>query len=317
MKLRYRKIIYLTILVILPFISVSHLSAADAASDVTVTPFLQTVRILNTDVTKELNVTITNNAKTKQTFSIFALNFGSLDETGGLVFEGSQANSLIEKYGLTNWLKLSTEKVELDPAEAVTLIATIENRSDLSPGGHYAAIIASSDDVNISGNDQVSIRPKISSLIFATKTGGETYDMQVVGTSHNGSLWKAPTSATIRVKNTGNTQLVPRGIVSLMSKDQLFGRGVINEQSGYVLPETFRQFSVDLKSQNQTSRRLWTEYNLIIDYRYDGYDQFATKSYKFKVLNMTLVLVIIGLIIVATLSIMIYKNKKRIFKKLS
>ena len=68
-----KKIFYtasLTALAIVAILGTHMTYAAPATPDVTITPFLQEVKIQATDETKTINVSITNKAKRPQTFHI-------------------------------------------------------------------------------------------------------------------------------------------------------------------------------------------------------------------------------------------------------
>jgi hypothetical protein len=267
------------------------------ANDVTVAPFLQTVTLSPGDAQKSFELSITNNLATVQNLKLSVTNFGSLDETGGIAFAGSNANKLMSKYGLADWLSLSDSELSLSPHQTAKVTATIDNQSSLSPGGHYAAIIASSVNNGQGSGSQVSINQKVSSLVFATKIGGEKYDLHLNSISSDRTVSKLPKTVTLSFKNTGNTQLVPRGIVYLMSGNTFLSRGVINEQSSYVLPETNRIFDIPLKPIAASPKYIVGSFKIKVDYRYDGYDKFASRSQSFKLFSPLSLLIIIVFIV--------------------
>jgi hypothetical protein len=88
---------------------------------------------------------------------------------------------------------------------------------------------------------------------------------------------------------------------------KVISRGVINQESGYVLPDTTRIFTVELNKL--ASAKLWdTSYNLQADYRYDGLNVYASKKTSLRYLSPSLVL--LALFIVA-LVVAIRRHKKR------
>ena len=275
-----------------------HAYAASNVPTVTVSPFLQNVQVQENDQTKPLDLTLLNTSNQTQTFHLSVLDFGALNETGGVAFASSDSSTLIKKYGLSTWLKLDNDSITLAPGQKTKVGAVINNDSTMSPGGHYAAVIASLDSENGSKGNTVDIKQQLSALIMVTKTGGEKYDLSLNNTKFKTSWWHLPTSLVLRFKNPGNVQVVPRGMVKIVAPGgAVVSQAAINEGSGFILPETFRQFPVEL--QNVGRPKLWpTTYQLQVIYRYDGLEQFAIKTYKVRFINLP-VLLVAGLLVLA------------------
>lgn len=290
--------------------------AAKPASAVTqpaisVSPFLQEVKISGQEPTKNFTVTYTNDASTVQNISFSILDFGTLDQTGGVAFVGNSANY---KYGLAHWLTLDQTSASLAPGQSLPLTATIINDNSLTPGGHYAAIVATRANSATSGSNPVSIQQKLSSLVFAVKTGGEYYDLKLQKITTDGNLFKLPTEVHLSILAAGNVHIEPRGVVSLNdSNAKTIARGVINEQSGYVLPGATRIFDVNLTPI--ASHSWWqTTFKLKVDYRYEGINSFASKQLTIRAFNSKSILAL--LVILIALIYIIYKFGKRILRRL-
>lgn len=257
--------------------------SAQSPQKVTITPFLQTVTLPAEQATGSFTVTLTNNANATQDFTLSAVDFGSLDETGGLLYAGSDAGTLAKKYELANWLKLSSNAVSIEPGKSAEVSVTIVNDVDLTPGGHYAAIIAEVDAEKITSDNTIQIKQKISSLVFATKTGGEVYKLALNKFTHDGSYLKLPERVVLDFQNKGNVHLVPRGTVSVKNASgEVLLKGVINEASSYVLPDQSRQVTAEL-SKVDSRYVLPGKYRVEVMYRYDGYETagFASESFFF------------------------------------
>jgi len=275
---------------------------------ITVAPFLQEVKILGSDDSQRFTVTLTNNTKASQQLNLSVVDFGSLNETGGVIFAGNNASNLVKKYGLANWLRLDQNSVNIGPGQSAKITAVVVNDTSLAPGGHYGAIIASLVKSSRSGGNQIGVNQKISSLVFATKLGGEHYDLKFSSLKYNGNRFKLPDQITIRFQNPGNVHVVPRGVVMLSSPNgQVLRRGVINEESGYVLPETFRQFYILPTVLKKPG--LWpATYKLKVDYRYDGISQYATQSYQIRYVNPLGILLLLAVIAALVLAAKTLKN---------
>ena len=303
-----------TSLLILAFASLALANQTKAAnnsgSNITVRPFLQNLTISPNDKSKSFDLIITNGSSLTQEFHLSTLNFGALDETGGIAFQGANVDKLAQKYGLANWLSLEKNSLTLSPAQQAEIKVTIKNDSDLSPGAHYAAIIITGSNPKKSSG-QVSVTPKVSSLVFATKSGGEQYDMHLESLDHNGTLISLPSQASVRFKSTGNTFIIPRGVISIKQGKTVVARGAINQQSSLVLPETVRNFDVPLtKIGNLKTGLFFTRYSVQVDYRYDGINTYATSSFNYLTINAVSTVVILLLSACTIFLFLKYKKAK-------
>ena len=307
-----KKLITASFLAFILWITVPHVSAAGLPT-VTIAPFLQTVQILENDQTKPLDITLSNTSKQTQTFHLAVLDFGALNETGGVAFASSDASTLIKKFGLSTWLKLENDIITLKAGEKAKVGAAVVNDGSMSPGGHYGAVIATADRPDGSNSNLVNIKQRLSALIMATKIGGEKYDLSLNKTDFKTSWWHLPTSVVLRFKNTGNVQVVPRGTVKLIAPGgKVVSQAAINEGSGFILPETYRQIPVELKP---AARPFWqpATYQMQVLYRYDGLDQFAVKNYNVHFINIP-VFLCFGLLVLVVAAAGVLA-KKRFYKR--
>lgn len=300
----------LFILAALAVIAGSHsATAAPAGSNITVRPFLQDIKIGQNDASEQFDLIITNDSAFRQVFHLSTVNFGSLNDTGGLVFEGANVKNLTSKYGLSKWIRLDKNDIFLDGGQQATVKVTILNDSSLSPGAHYAAIITTASKP-VAKAGQLTITPKVSTLVFATKLGGEVYDIHLQSLSHNGNMFRLPDQANLSIKSTGNTYIVPRGVVTLKQGGVQKAKGIINSQSAYVLPQMTRDFNVPLVPTAGIKHGfVFTKYTLQADYRYDGVSQFATKSQNYTVVELKNVAALVGFIIIVGLLITKLRTK--------
>lgn len=280
--------------------------SAEPAKDITVAPFLQSVQIEPADSQKSFSLKLTNNTAAQQTFYLSAVDFSGLNETGGVLYEGAGSNTLLKKYGLAKWISLPSSQITLGGTKTAYLEVTVKNDPALQPGGHYGAVIFTSKNPNSTGG-HVGLNQQVSALIFATKKGGEKYDLHLESVTSNKTLFKQPTKTVVRFKNTGNTQVVPRGVVYVKSGNKVLARGVINEQSGYILPETFRTFDVPLRPVANSNNLFVGKYTLQTDYRYDGYEQFASSSTSYLVFNVFGLSAVVALMV---LTAAVYKSRR-------
>lgn len=257
-------------------------SAADGEG-FSVTPFYSNITIDQNDTQEGIDLQFTNHTSYDVIFKLSVADFGTLDETGGVAFSGS-GDVFSNKYGLASWVVLQKDSVVLGKGEAQTVHVTVQNRDSLSPGGHYAAVVAKMDEASFAdlqkNSSDVMFNPSFTSLIFARKLGGEIYDLELKEHTLARSFFGLPTITRLRFQNKGNVHVVPRGTVEVLDP---FGKelqkGIINVDSGIVLPETFRVVPVSLLP---IARAFFPgNYTMIIQYRFDGSDEIFLQQKTF------------------------------------
>lgn len=247
----------------------------------TLNPMFQEISLEQRDSQKDFSVSLTNNTDALMTLRLSLLDFGSLDESGGVAFLGA-SNDLEKKYALASWMRPEKDTVTLAPGESQKIKVMIENRDSLSPGGHYGALVFRAGDDAFDGTktNEVAINQLFSVLVFAKKAGGEIYQLDLKEEDYTKNIFSLPETVRLRFENSGNVHLVPRGTVTIIDPlGRLVSRGVINEESGLILPETFRSYPTRLRSL------VWSffpgRYSIIIAYRYDGKDDFSFQNITF------------------------------------
>lgn len=266
------------------FVATPDIVQAEAAG-ITITPSLQEIILNPTEATKTFDIRVTNHTKASRSFSVYALDFGSLNDTGGVAFAGGQSDDLIKKYGLADWIELSESNITVQPDETVELQAIVKNAPNLTPGGHYSAIMLASQTAATDTGNTVGLNQTLSSLILAKKMGGERYDLRLNSITHGGNWLQLPETAELTFFNPGNVHVIPRGIVRILTPGgTVVAEGIINEDSGFLLPETSRTVHVPLRRIAPTG--FWPGfYRLEATYRYDGLDRVATKSMPLRFFN--------------------------------
>lgn len=256
----------------------SFLQAADGQGGLTISPAFQEIILEEKDTEKSFSVSLTNNSSVPMALRLSLYDFGGLDDSGGVAFLGA-SNDLAKKYALASWMKVEGNSLLLGPNESKEVSVIIENNTTLSPGGHYGALMfqvenTPSDTADISSND-ISVQQMFSSLVFAKKVGGEIYNLELNAQTYRNLFLRFQERLDLSFKNAGNVHLVPRGIVRV--KDPLgrvVAKGIINQESVIILPETLRSYPVQLV--NQGVLLIPGRYTLETAYRFDGKDDFST-----------------------------------------
>lgn len=287
------KIYWLCLFVLALFLKSQFVFAQENKKGFSITPFFQEVNLEQGQKEAVFFLTVENTTDIPAIFRVSVLDFGALDESGGVAFLG--ASDPERKYGLASWISLEKDALVLNPGEKQNVRVAVENKESLSPGGHYAAIfLKMENDEKSSGENYsaVAFNPSFASLIFARKIGGEIYGLEFKGQEMQKQFPKNPSGIKLRFQNTGNVHVVPRGIVKITDP---FGRevlrGIINPESAIILPETFRVFPVSLK---KTALTIFPgAYTLSVEYRFDGKDDFAVQKFKFNFIPISFVTTIL------------------------
>lgn len=281
-------------------------TSAEGKSGVTISPAIQEITLNSDQSRKDASIEITNRTSSELTFRISAVDFKNLDESGGVAFVGPTSGDLVSKYGLSPWVSLGRSTIKVAAGEKQSIKAVVLNKGSLAPGGHYGAVVFSVEAVDPkTGLPNVNLKQTLAALLFVKKVGGERYDLQLnkLDFKTSGQL---PTELSLRFYNPGNIHVVPRGVVKLLnSSGQVVSQGVINQESGPILPETFRIYNVKLSLQEKVDTKPG-RYKMVAEYRYDGYDGIATKTVDFQYGGQLLATVVAAILITgAALSLLL------------
>lgn len=227
-----------------------------------------------------------------------------------------QAGLPVGKYGLANWAVLPDGgNLTLSAGETKTVPITIQNRADLSPGGHYGAIVTSLKNSKGTGANPVSVQQNILSFLFVQKLGGAKLGMTLQKFTVNAQK-TIPDDVLLSFKSTGNVYVVPRGYISVYSPNgALVAKGIINPESALVLPSTTRAFNTVLLPTTH-KKNASGKYKIIAYYRYDGRTNFETATRYIDATNHTSYLTVAA-ILTGVIGIGLLFGAQRKFKRRS
>lgn len=276
-------------------------SLASRGGGVTISPAIQQVTISPGEPEATFNFSVSNNSDEAYEFGLSVVDFGSLDETGGVLFAGNANKTLNYRYTLSPWVELQKDRIVVDAHATEKVPITILNKESLAPGGHYGAILVTPTEVAGAADKKVDINQVASSLLFVKKLGGEVYRLGLQNISVGTHLFSLPGQLNLRFQNAGNVHVVPYGLATISDpRGTVVERGIINSDSGIILPETFRQVTLPL----QPMARAWLpgRYKLTVAYHYDDSTATSTSQSSFMYLNIaTLMLLLLVLAIIASL----------------
>lgn len=269
-----RNVLVFTLLFI--SVIVGNLSLASAVKGIGIAPGLKEIELHEEQRDVSFEVTVSNSTDSRADFRLSTVDFGALDESGGVAFVGRSGQEAYA-YSLSQWMKLDRSNISVEPGKTEVVKVTIVNNDNLSPGGHYGAVLATSRSDDQFRGDSVAMLPGASTLVLLKKLGGEKYSLDIDSIKANKSFFDVSRQASIRFHNKGNVHAVPRGTIELSGTfGGVLARGVINEASSYVLPETYRQIDVPLRFSKQP----WLpgRYTMEVTWRYDGTDSVRVET---------------------------------------
>jgi len=257
-------------------------AASVSYKGITVTPAVVQIDLAKTQTAATFSIQVTNNTRSTQSLAVSSLDFRSLNDTGGLTFIGNDVNQLTNKHGLASWLVADPHPIVLAPGATKTATLSVENRADLAPGGHYAAVLfkADGDASKNAGTNQVSLNQVVSSLVFVRKLDGSNPKLSLTTVTHNGSLFSLPTTVNAVFQDDGNVQEVPRGLVTVTAPGRgEIMRGLVNTDSNLLLPDSSRLYQIPLHQ----SRGSWWPgvHHMLVEYRLDGSSEIQSAKVSF------------------------------------
>lgn len=262
---------------------------------ITISPPLKEVVLGPGLLEAHIKISISNTTGSDVSVNLRLVDFEAANEFGAVTFSPSGAPS--PKYGLVHWMSLTGgDTLTIPNGKTADIPVKINNSSDLSPGGHYGAVIASVKGPTNAGSNTVGLTQEIVSLLFVKKLGGEKYGLELTDLKAVGSA-SLLEEVSLRFKSTGNVHVVPRGYVEVTdSKGKLVAKGIINPESTLVMPDTSRQFVTIMQPIANANRG--GKYKVTAYYRYDEQAEFSSKSIFFTrplASGRTFVIVIAGI----------------------
>jgi hypothetical protein len=249
-----------------------------AANGLTVSPPLKEITLGPGLIETATDVTIQNNTSQSVRAHLQLVDLKSLGIYGGTTLDKA---GLTDKYDLANWMTLpGGDTVVITSGQTMKVKVNITNRSDLSPGGHYGAVVITSSSADSGVKSDVNISQQLVSLMFIKKLGGEVYGLQLEPFSYSYKGSAIPDQVTTSFKSTGNVHVVPRGFIDITDPvGKVVAKGILNPDSNIILPGSTRQIVTLMQpvaSVNKSGR-----YKITVHYRYDGQQDFTTQAIYF------------------------------------
>jgi hypothetical protein len=286
-------------------------SMMSSSGNIAVSPAIEQINLKAGQTSTSFTTAITNNNKSPVGIEISMNDFTALNETGSVSFLGTNypGNSL---HGLAAWMHAATPSISIAPGASQTIPISIPDTRGLAPGGHYGAVIFRVIPTTGSGKGQLSTNEEISTLVFLTTYSGRTQAISLQKPALNSIFTAMPSSLNLVFTSTGNTQTTPHGLVTVLdSKNKEIARGIINVDSGLVLPSTSRLYQVNLRYTKHTFRP--GTYHIRISYQAGDIAaaQIYSKSFWYVSRSVIVAVMVIALVIIL---LVVYKTGRH-YKK--
>jgi len=202
---------------------------------------------------------------------------------------------------LAEWIDITNESITIGREESETISFTVNVPKDASPGGHFAAILVSTQPPE-TDESELSIKTTqiVTSLFFVRVAGDVNESGSIRSFLTSGRFVQIPkTNFELRFENKGNVHLQPRGsitIYNMWGKER--GYIPINHQThfGNVLPDSIRNFEFSWVGERSFSD--FGRYRAVASLSY-GSDakQSATSTAYFWVIPVKPLLITLGSLI--------------------
>ncbi len=255
-------------------------AAAPAAQGVVVSPALEQINLPKDQDSAGFNLTVTNDTPLPLTITTRTDDFTALNNTGSPQFLDN-VDKKATPHGLAHWLTVSGGEFVLTPAASKSVAVSITDAASMGPGGHYGAVIFRVvPPPGGTGSNVIGANAELSSLVFLTTDNLGLQAIKLLKPMLGFASLELPGSVNLVFRNTGDVQVTPRGYVTITdTTDREIARGIINTDSGQILPETSRLYEVSLSSRGSF---LWPGYyRLFVAYRYDGQATYANYEAQF------------------------------------
>lgn len=295
-----------------PFVGAQSAASTTPSSGIRITPAITQLQLQPSQTAVTLEYQVTNFTNQPLTISLGARDFGAFSQSGSITLYGNGYNPASNPHGVQSYVSFPSPNVTIPANTTQQLSVNIQNASKLAPGGHYGAILFSPQSAFAStNNNHVNLSTSVAGLVFLTTAYGGTYGISASMSHTSRVLFNLPSSTYLVFNNTGNTQVIPQGQLTLFGpRSKILGTQVINTSSGLILSGGSRIFQVQLPVQNKWYT-LPGIYHLKLQYKDNEATSFKTLNQTFLYINWRMTVLIIAAII-----LIVYLANKFIWKLL-
>ncbi len=224
-------------------------SAQSPSETIQVSPTFQEIVLSDERASASGSISLTNTSKTAQSFTVYAVDIQQFDSDGRVILADKPLAG--SAFSLADFIELSDDVIEIPSGSTAQISFTIRQDQSLSPGGHYAAVVAKLSSA-VPANQQV-VLPAVSSFVLVRKVGGEQFHLSLGENALTSAkiMQNIPTEMSLTFSNEGNVHVIPHGMITFTDVfGRLVAKGIVNENSVFVMPQTQRDLVTHLSQVN-------------------------------------------------------------------
>jgi hypothetical protein len=213
---------------------------------------------------------------------------------------------------LARWVKINNGPYIIPPEQTTDIQFMLDVPDDAPPGGHYAAILVSTESAKQEGEElAVKTSQAITSLVFLRVEGEVNENASIREFTVIDSLLEKPEAEfSLRFENKGNVHLQPRGdvVITNMWGTQR-GSVPINYKThfGNVLPNSIREFKFTWSSDFKITDVGRYKAIATLTYGEDGMKSVTSTAYFWVIPIKATLITIASIIVFITLIVLMIK----------
>jgi hypothetical protein len=288
-----------------------------------ITPAITQTKLQPGQNTLSLEYTVSNLTNQALTVTLGTRDFGAFSQNGSITLFGAGYNPTSNPHGIQSYASFPDPTVTVPANSSQQVAVSIQNATKLAPGGHYGAVLFSPQSAfaATTNNNHVNVNTSIAGLVFLTTAYGGTYGVGASISHISPVQFKLPSSVYLVFDNTGNTQTIPQGQLTIEDPHaNVLSTQVVNSSSGLILSGGSRIFQIQLPPKD-TWGTLTGVYHLKLQYKDSEDTSYKTLNQSFLYINWKLTILIVSVLIIVlyTIKRFVWRLLKRLasfrFKK--
>ncbi len=245
---------------------------ADAAGSVTVAPAFIRLSVSESAPEQSATITVKNDYEVPVAFTSSIMD---VDQVSGSLVPVSTPD-----FPLKNLISITPAAFTLEPGKAINITVAVHTSKQLSPGGHYAAIVVRQSTPE-TGAVQVPLEPAVSVAAFVVKEDGAVRNAVAAIPAPPRIVTSIPTEYNVTFTTTGNVDIVPSAEISLVRRisTNVYAKGVANTSAAPLYPGSTLRLRTELTSIKKPT---WPgKYAWLVRARYQGQANATETAYWF------------------------------------
>ncbi len=236
--------------------------------------------------TQTHEITITNLSPVSQVYYLFTKDIINVTDGGTPVFaeEGAEKTG----FELSDWLTISTDKVELGPGEETQVTLTIDIPENATPGSHFGSMFVSMQPPKLRSIG-AAVGYDVANIISIRIAGDAVEKAQIREFATGNYIYgDSVIDFRARIENKGTVLVRPVGPLEI---NNMFGKRVamltFNESKAGIYPGTDREFEITWEGDGPGFGRYEAILSLV--YGAEGYQSTISSTVSFWILPRSIV----------------------------